>query len=202
MKAVQDARMRNVLANSVSRRTFAGLGGGLLATFLAAILPGDVDARRKRKKKRGGGGGGGGGGGNDPGPGVLDAQESALLTLINDYRTANGARALVSNAYLDVAAKEHSRDMASRNYFDHNSPEGTTPQQRAERAGYRGFVSENIYAGGELATAVFDAWKASPPHNANLLDPQSEAVGLGRAFNANSEYEWYWTAVFGIPDFR
>jgi hypothetical protein len=30
-----------------------------------------------------------------------------------------------------------------------------------------------------------------------MLDPGFSAIGIGRAFNASSTYDWYWTADFG-----
>lgn len=40
-------------------------------------------------------------------------------------------------------------------------------------------------------------WKASPPHRAILLKTQLQVMGVGRARNVNSEFDWYWTADFG-----
>src|SRR5258708_4952335 len=41
---------------------------------------------------------------------------------------------------LVTAARGHSADMIARDYFAHDTPEGVTPQQRANNAGYTGQV--------------------------------------------------------------
>jgi hypothetical protein len=47
------------------------------------------------------------------------------------------------------------------------------------------------------AQEAFDARKASPGHNANMLSPNFVAIGIDRAFNHNSDFDHYWTTVFG-----
>lgn len=43
---------------------------------------------------------------------------------------------LALNASLTQAARSHSQDMLTRNYFDHDSPEGVSPFDRMTNAGY------------------------------------------------------------------
>jgi uncharacterized protein YkwD len=45
-------------------------------------------------------------------------------------------QALAMNASLTQSARQHSQDMLARNYFEHNTPEGTTPFQRIDGSGY------------------------------------------------------------------
>eukprot|EP01041_Mallomonas_annulata_P015586 gene15586-32927_t len=59
-----------------------------------------------------------------------------------------------------------------------------------------GYLGENIYAGGQSAAEAFDAWKNSPGHNTNMLRPQYNYIGIGIAYNGNSNYGWYWTNDF------
>jgi uncharacterized protein YkwD len=61
-------------------------------------------------------------------------------------------------------------------------------------------LAENIACGHRDASATFEQWKNSPPHNANLLNPLYRDLGLGRAASeVGGEYgcRWYWTADFG-----
>jgi uncharacterized protein YkwD len=127
-----------------------------------------------------------------------DAEEVAFLGLINDYRAANGLAPLAMSPTLTSAARGHSQDMATNNYFDHVGLDGSTFSQRIAAAGYPGgTTAENIFAGDERATGAMESWKNSPPHNANMLDPAYKAIGIGRAFDANSQFGWYWTTTFG-----
>ena len=94
------------------------------------------------------------------------------------------------------AAAWFSRDMASKNYFAYNHVDsnGRSIDQRLSWCGvtYSNWA-ENIYAGSAEAQRVFDAWKASSGHNANMLRDGVTAAGIGRAYNAASTYGWYWT---------
>lgn len=129
----------------------------------------------------------------------LEEEEAAFLVLINDYRAANNLAPLVASHDLGAAAEHHSDDMADQNYFSHTGKNGSSPKDRIVDHGYTfdTFWGENISAGRETAQNAFDAWKASPGHNANMLSPNFVAIGIDRAQNADSEFEFYWTNVFG-----
>lgn len=129
----------------------------------------------------------------------LDTEEAAFLVLINDYRKANNLAPLVASHDLGAAAEHHSDDMADQNYFSHTGKNGSTPKERMVDHGYAfdTFWGENISAGRVTAQDAFNAWKASPGHNANMLGPNFVAIGIDRAQNPASEFEFYWTNVFG-----
>lgn len=131
-------------------------------------------------------------------PACGDAEELAFLKLINDYRAEKGLGPLAMSPTLTSAARGHSQDMATKNYFDHNGLDGSTFSSRIAAAGYPGgTTAENIFAGSDKATGAMESWKNSPPHNANMLNPAYNAIGIGRAFDPNSEFGWYWTTTFG-----
>jgi uncharacterized protein YkwD len=131
-------------------------------------------------------------------PACGDAEEVAFLGLINDYRAANGLAPLAMSPTLTTAARNHSQDMATQNYFDHTSLNGSTFSQRIAAAGYPGgTTAENIFAGDQTAAGAFEWWRNSPGHNANMLNPAYAAIGIGRAFDPNSDFGWYWTTTFG-----
>ncbi|HVP11898.1 MAG TPA: CAP domain-containing protein [Phycisphaerae bacterium] len=50
--------------------------------------------------------------------------------------TAAPKQALSVNSTLTQVARDHSQDMLTRNYFAHDTPEGVTPFQRIQAAGY------------------------------------------------------------------
>lgn len=88
--------------------------------------------------------------------------------------------------------------MATRNYFDHSSPEGRTPAQRAQAAGYpSGFVGENIAAGQPDPASVVQAWVDSAGHCVNLMEPRYRYLGVGYVFEEPDQYRRYWTQNFG-----
>jgi uncharacterized protein YkwD len=45
------------------------------------------------------------------------------------------------------------------------------------------------------ALGVFNAWKASSGHNANMLRTGVSHAGIGWGLQRQLEYKWYWTFV-------
>jgi uncharacterized protein YkwD len=107
--------------------------------------------------------------------------ERSLLCLTNAVRRTAGRASVLADSRLGTAARGHSADMAARGYFSHTSPEGSTPSNRAQAAGYPGGAAENIASSGQgTAISIFRAWRGSPGHNANILGPYL-ATGIGVA---------------------
>jgi uncharacterized protein YkwD len=131
-----------------------------------------------------------------------DAEETAFLALINEYRATYDLGPLVQQPQLAAAAEFHSQDMAINDYFDHVSPAGVTTEQNIRNHGYTYYIAfaENITANNETAVAAFSAWQASPSHNVNMLNPVFNEIGIGRACTVKSSYHWYWTTTFGGRD--
>jgi hypothetical protein len=129
----------------------------------------------------------------------LDAFEQEFLRLINEYRRANGLVQLESSASLNTASYWHSLDMGHNNYFSHTSLDGSSPFDRMDDAGYtyQTVRAENIAAGQVSAQRVFDVWKASSGHNANMLNPDLRVIGIGRVEVPGSRHGVYWTTKFG-----
>lgn len=99
---------------------------------------------------------------------------------------------------LGVAAFVHSRDMATRSYFDHRAPNGSQVDARARRQGYNWRrVGENIAAGQGSPQQVMAAWLASPLHCENIMNRDFAEMGAAYAVNENSGSVIYWTQVFG-----
>ena len=69
-----------------------------------------------------------------------------LHELLNVYRTSVGCTSLRWHEPAARVAEAHSRDMESRDYLDHVSPEGTDPGRRLLAGGvtWHGLVAENI----------------------------------------------------------
>jgi uncharacterized protein YkwD len=201
----QAALSRGIVTRRAALARLIGLPVGLTLCQVSQLESDTKGKKGKKKKKKQGKGKKKGGGGTSPPPSgggngaPLDAEESAFLTQINAYRASKGQGPLTANSQLNGAADGHSVDMATRNYFDHVSPSGSTYEQRAEAQGYTNskWLGENILAGYETASAALEAWKNSPPHNTNMLKPEYAEIGIGRTYNAGSKYGWYWTTVFG-----
>lgn len=125
-----------------------------------------------------------------------------LISLINAYRSSNGLQQVSSNGALTAAATWMAGDMAAKNYIGHVSSDGRSPTQRLSAFGYPAtsmFTGEDLGAGFGTASAALAGWQASAAHNAVLLNPNYDAVGIGLMYNASSTYKWYWAADFGGP---
>ncbi len=134
-----------------------------------------------------------------PSAGSLDAEEAAFCRTINTYRAQNGLAALRVSTSLTNAAKWDTADMAQKNYFSHTDSLGRDPFQRMTAFGYNFSTAkgENIAAGNATAAATFNQWKASAPHNQNMLSSAYTVIGIGRSYSATATYGWYWTTDFG-----
>lgn len=123
------------------------------------------------------------------------------MTLLNNYRAANGLASLALQNQLGRAAELHSQDQAANNFSSHTGSTGSSPEQRIAAAGYSAsYTAENIYwnSGDGSASAAFNWWKESPGHNANMLSTNLTQFGIGRA-RSNTTGRWYWTTTFGRP---
>jgi len=126
--------------------------------------------------------------------------QTDLIALINAYRQGNGRQTLSPSTALGGAAAWMANDMAAKNYLAHVSSDGRSPTQRMTAFGYPAaslYTGEDIGAGFGTANAVLAGWQASPAHNAVLLNPNYDAIGVGLAYNPNSTYKWYWVADLG-----
>jgi Cysteine-rich secretory protein family/Secretion system C-terminal sorting domain len=130
--------------------------------------------------------------------GQTKAEEDEMLLLVNNLRSENGLAPLRINQNLNKASFDHSKDMADNNYFDHTGLNGSTFGQRSKNAGYTGFAyGENIAAGSSTVSGTFDQWKNSPGHRGNILNANSNEMGIGHASKVGSTYVHYWTQIFG-----
>lgn len=81
--------------------------------------------------------------------------EKKIHLLTNQYRVQNGLVALSLDDDLSGIARNHSQDMAARNYFSHDSPEGIDPTGRGTSHGYKceKRIGNVIYSG--IAENIF-----------------------------------------------
>lgn len=118
------------------------------------------------------------------------------LVAANRERVDAGLRPLAWSSALAAVAYAHSRDMATRDFFEHTNPDGQSPFDRMIAAGIDFMAAgENIaYNGSGNGEAVIQQWMHSPGHRANLLSYHFGKVGMGVAVSADGRY--YWTQDF------
>ena len=116
-------------------------------------------------------------------PVSLAQKERETLDEINKKRRAHGASPVIAHSALTKAARDHAAWMSAGGGLSrcgHAGSGGSNPQQRAQKAGYKGFgVGEIVACAHPTAKAAVAGWMSSPPHKAILIDRNMKEVGIG-----------------------
>ena len=111
----------------------------------------------------------------------LSSSEQALFDAANRERAARRLAPLKWNPALASAARAHAQKMARENTLSHQFPGEMDLGTRVRLAGVRfRAVAENV-AQGPSAASIHTQWINSPPHRANLLDPELDSIGIAVA---------------------
>lgn len=132
---------------------------------------------------------------------------------VNERRESNDIGDLEYVSSLSSIAKNHSQDMAEKDYFSHTQPDGDTVEDRYRKGGYscpnpgeniassyykqkidtnNGVVTHN--SAEELATGIVNQWMNSTEHKQNVLSQDFSYQGIG--VYATSESRVYVTQNF------
>ncbi|SDR68056.1 CAP domain-containing protein [Actinopolymorpha singaporensis] len=120
--------------------------------------------------------------------------ETQVVLLTNAARARVGCAPLRVDDRLRSVAHAHSADMAARDYFGHNTPDGRTPWDRIRAAGYDAPAAENIARGQQTPQDVTRAWLDSRGHRENMLNCKIKAIGVGAHIGPGGPW---WTQDFG-----
>lgn len=140
-------------------------------------------------------------------PAPADDVGTRVLQLVNAARAEprrcgwkrfDAAPPLVRSTTLDRVARAHAEDMAARSRMEHAGRDGSTPAERASRAGYAWMrIAENVAQGQPTPEEAVASWLKSSGHCANLMDAAYTEMGIGVAkAGAGGPY---WAQVFGTP---
>ncbi len=109
-----------------------------------------------------------------------DYSHSALLENTNLQRKAANQSELTIDPLLTAAAQAKASDMAARNYWSHDTPDGKAPWAFISAAGYNyELAGENLAYGFDGAEDAVTGWMNSPGHRANILNAGYQNVGFG-----------------------
>jgi uncharacterized protein YkwD len=125
---------------------------------------------------------------------LIPGMAAKVVALTNSARSKHGCGPLRVDGGLMRSARTHSLEMARMGQLTHNSPDGASPWDRMERAGYRYGAAENIGAGYSTPEEAVSAWLDSRNHRGNILDCGLKAIGVGVASGPNGPW---WTQDFG-----
>lgn len=116
---------------------------------------------------------------------TIDSEEQNFIDLINAYRAENGLIELKATKPLQEGA-EYFAEFFSINPDDadaliHKDSRYGGPEERGKHFGFY-FLTENVGYGQETAQEIFDDWKASSGHNANMLATGARTIGIARYY--------------------
>ena len=136
---------------------------------------------------------------------TYDSDEIRFLELINTYRSQHALPPLLASDVAAEAGARHALDMGTYGFFSHTTehssffPVGSQLRDRMRLTGYpnAGTLGENIAAGQQTAQEVFEAWRDSASHRANMLNPDYRVVGIARRVVLSNQYRVFWVTDFG-----
>lgn len=104
------------------------------------------------------------------------------------------------DARLAAAASAHAQDMARHGFLRHEGSDGSSPGERATRAGYRWrSIAENVAGGQTTPRQVVQEWLRSPVHCAALMRPELTEMGVAYAVDMDSAAGIYWSQKLARP---
>lgn len=125
----------------------------------------------------------------------LDA--GAARDMINAYRSRSGLPALALDAELSSDARQKATDWADRD----RSSWGETPKPAAagplQAPG--AWREDKVSAGYRTLAEAFSGWRDQPQHNALMLSPQAQRLGIAAIHAPASKYKVYWAMVVAAP---
>ena len=129
---------------------------------------------------------------------MRDRIQFRVLDSVNALRQASGAVPVRLDAQLTAAAATHARDMSVQNRPWHFGSDGSSPIERARRAGYPGrVIGEAISETFETEVQTLAAWVDQESTRRIILSPDAQDMGF--AFFQEPNGKIWWTLVMGGP---
>jgi uncharacterized protein YkwD len=123
--------------------------------------------------------------------------QSEILRLVNQVRAGYGLPPFVWNDALAAAAQNQANYMAGNNIYSHTGANGSSPQSRAQAAGYPGRATENIVGGTDLSpNQGVIWWQNSPTHFNTMISQRYIHAGVGFAQGHDQNF---YALVVGVP---
>jgi uncharacterized protein YkwD len=118
--------------------------------------------------------------------------EDELFRAINQARERRGLPSLKDNAQLQQVARQHSEDMATRQFLAHVNSDGADVVDRLRAEGVKDFTAtgENVFTGrnaANLVNLIVREWLRIPSHRKNVLNPRYSEGGVGIARGAGDK---------------
>jgi uncharacterized protein YkwD len=114
----------------------------------------------------------------------MSRAERAVVKRVNKLRASHGLRALRGDDRLAKAADVHSRDMLHKQFFAHDSSNGTSTYNRVHRYRHSNLIGETLayqpIQGDTSPRAIVNMWINSPGHLAVLTTGRFSRMGVAK----------------------
>ena len=121
-------------------------------------------------------------------PELTQGFKQQLFDLTNADRVKHGFSILKQSDQVAETARKHSTDMAQNHYFDHENLQGQSPFDRMTADGLSFTqAGENLAYGQPSAIFAHEGLMNSPGHRKNILHKEFTYLGIGVAFNSDSQ---------------
>lgn len=126
--------------------------------------------------------------------------DSVIADIFAVQHQAGCTNDVISNAQLRLAAQWHTLDvLENRDLVGDIGSDGSTPQDRANAAGYHGTVAETVAINPAMAISgieLINQWHYNPDYHAMMADCAYTAVGV---WSDNTVDRTVVVAVYGQP---
>ncbi len=123
----------------------------------------------------------------------------AAQSMISGYRANNGLSPVAIDPELMKLANQQAHEMASHDKLDHAV--WRPFEERIRQSSFDASVAvENIGAGYQTLAEAFSGWRDSPPHRANMLNPDVTKMGIAAVYAPESKYKVFWSLILAKPD--
>ena len=130
------------------------------------------------------------------GAGDVDAIQFRMEESINALRQAAGVTPVALDSNLIASAATHSRDMSVQNRPWLFGSDGSSPLDRAQRAGFTGrLIGEIISESYETELETLAAWTQDSDSRSVILDPTARRIGF--AWYQEPAGKLWWTLTVG-----
>jgi uncharacterized protein YkwD len=125
--------------------------------------------------------------------------EMRTLAGINAIRAQGGLPPLQADAGLTNVARARSRDMAAKDYFSHQPPDGCNfvcimDNMRLPHAWAGENIAWNNWGWSQSADQAVSMWRKSPPHMENIMSCHYQRFGAGVVKAPDGKI--YYTMIF------
>ena len=126
---------------------------------------------------------------------ITDRQADSIrlnqLDLVNAVRAQAGVPSITLSAQLSAAADTHARDMAVQLRAWNFGSDRSSPQARAERAGFIGLITgEDVAETFMTNIEIFQQWAGDSRSKQAMIDPRATHMGLGWYQEENGKLWW------------